>query len=63
MAISTFSPASPDAFLVKESDMSLAKFGHINAIVNELNTKAAAITTATTTATATASSFSRNYLQ
>jgi hypothetical protein len=49
MAISTFSPASPDAFLVKESDMSLAKFGHINAIVNELNTKAAAITTANVT--------------
>ena len=49
MAISTFSPASPDAFLVKESDMSLAKFGHINAIVNELNTKAAAITVADVT--------------
>lgn len=49
MAISTFSPASPDTFLVKESDMSLAKFGHINAIVNELNTKAAAITVADVT--------------
>lgn len=49
MAISTFSPASPDAFLVKESDMSLAKFGHINAIVNELNTKATIVTTANVT--------------
>ena len=49
MAISTFSPASPDAFLLEDSDMSLAKFGHINAIVNELNTKATIISTANVT--------------
>jgi hypothetical protein len=32
-----FRPLSPDPFLVQEADMSLAKFGHINAIVDELN--------------------------
>jgi hypothetical protein len=32
-----FVPQSPDPFLKKDSDMSLAKFGHINAIVDELN--------------------------
>jgi hypothetical protein len=51
MAISTFSPASPDAFLLEDSDMSLAKFGHINAIVNELNTKATIVTTSAVTQT------------
>jgi len=33
-----FVPQSPDPFLNKDEDMSLAKFGHINAIVDELNT-------------------------
>lgn len=32
-----FVPQSPDPFLNKDEDMSLAKFGHINAIVDELN--------------------------
>lgn len=32
-----FVPQSPDPFLNKDADMSLAKFGHINAIVDELN--------------------------
>lgn len=47
--INKFVPSSPDLFLNDDPDMSLAKFGHINAIVNELNTKAAAITTANVT--------------
>jgi hypothetical protein len=33
-----FKPQSPDPFLKKEADMTLAKFGHINAIVDEINT-------------------------
>jgi hypothetical protein len=33
-----FVPQSPDPFLNQDADMSLAKFGHINAIVDELNT-------------------------
>ena len=28
-----FIPESPDTLLIKEADMSLAKFGHINSIV------------------------------
>ena len=32
-----FIPLSPDPFLINEEDMSLAKFGHINAIVKALN--------------------------
>jgi hypothetical protein len=51
MAISTFSPASPDSFIVKDTDMSLVKFGHLNAVVNELNTKATIVTTSTVTQT------------
>jgi hypothetical protein len=39
-----FVPQSPDPFLKKDSDMSLAKFGHINAIVEELNTVNATVT-------------------
>jgi len=31
-----FIPQSPDKYLVKESNMSLAKFGHLNAIVESL---------------------------
>ena len=49
MAISTFSPASPDSFIIKEADMSLAKFGHLNAVVTELNTKATIVTSANVT--------------
>ena len=35
--INKFVPSSPDLFLNDDPDMSLAKFGHINAIVNEVN--------------------------
>ena len=32
-----FNPKSPDEALIKGADMSLAKFGHLNTIVNNLN--------------------------
>lgn len=32
-----FNPKSPDDFLIKGADMSLAKFGHLNAIIDGLN--------------------------
>jgi hypothetical protein len=32
-----FNPKSPDSFLDKGADMSLAKFGHLNAIVDGIN--------------------------
>jgi len=32
-----FRPLSPDPFIIKDEDMTLARFGHINAIVDELN--------------------------
>lgn len=35
-----FKPQSPDPFLKKDADMSLAKFGHLNAIVDEITTMA-----------------------
>ncbi len=34
-----FNPKSPDSFLDKGADMSLAKFGHLNAIVDGINKK------------------------
>jgi len=33
-----FIPASPDALLKKEADMTLAKFGHLNKLVDVINT-------------------------
>ena len=36
--INKFSPVSPDTFLQAEKDMALAKFGHLNAIVDAHNT-------------------------
>ena len=36
--INKFSPVSPDTFLKAGSDMALAKFGHLNAIVDAYNT-------------------------
>ena len=33
-----FTPASPDALLKKEADMTLAKFGHLNKLVDVINT-------------------------
>jgi hypothetical protein len=32
-----FIPKSPDKFLKKDADMALAKFGHLNAIVDKIN--------------------------
>lgn len=32
-----FRPVSPDPFIVEDQDMTLARFGHINAIVDQLN--------------------------
>lgn len=36
--LNKFSPVSPDTFLKAGSDMALAKFGHLNAIVDAYNT-------------------------
>lgn len=51
--INKFVPSSPDLFLNDDPDMSLAKFGHINAIVNEVNkvTGNTAVVTQTTAIT------------
>ena len=38
-----FIPQSPDKFLKKDADMSLAKFGHINAVVDQVTANEAAI--------------------
>jgi hypothetical protein len=42
--INKFSPVSPDTFLKAGSDMALAKFGHLNAIVDAYNTLDTAVT-------------------
>ena len=42
--INKFSPVSPDTFLIAEKDMALAKFGHLNAIVDAYNTLDTAVT-------------------
>jgi len=42
--INKFFPTSPDTFLKAESDMALAKFGHLNAIVDAYNTLDTAVT-------------------
>jgi hypothetical protein len=39
-----FTPKSPDSFIKKDEDATLAKFGHINALVEEVNTLAPAYT-------------------
>ena len=46
--INKFSPVSPDTYLKAGSDMALAKFGHLNAIVDAYNTVDTAVTTLTT---------------
>ena len=46
--INKFSPVSPDTFLKAGSDMALAKFGHLNAIVDAYNTLDTASTAITT---------------
>jgi len=42
--INKFSPVSPDTFLKAGSDMALAKFGHLNTIVDAYNTLDTAVT-------------------
>jgi hypothetical protein len=37
MALNKFIPTSPDVNLKKDEDTSLAKFGHLNAIVEYIN--------------------------
>ena len=39
MAVDIFIPQSPDPYLRDEAAMSLAKFGHINSLVGDINTK------------------------
>lgn len=39
MSFKKFFPTSNDPFLVNQEDMALAKFGHLNALVDELNSK------------------------
>lgn len=39
MAVNIFIPQSPDPYLKDSADMSLAKFGHINSLVGDINTK------------------------
>jgi hypothetical protein len=39
MAVNIFIPQSPDPYLTNEAAMSLAKFGHINSLVGDINTK------------------------
>jgi len=38
-----FRPLSPDPFIIKDADMALAKFGHLNAIIDELNATIASL--------------------
>jgi hypothetical protein len=47
--INKFSPVSPDTFLKAGSDMALAKFGHLNTIVDAYNTLDTSVTTLTNT--------------
>lgn len=47
--INKFSPVSPDTFLKAQSDMALAKFGHLNAIVDAYNTLDTAVTAISST--------------
>lgn len=37
MAYTKFFPVSPDTFLKAESDMALAKFGHLNSLIDYIN--------------------------
>lgn len=47
--INKFSPVSPDTFLKAGSDMALAKFGHLNYIVDNYNTLDTAVTAISST--------------
>jgi len=46
--INKFSPVSPDTFLKAGSDMALAKFGHLNTIVDAYNTLDTIVSNGTT---------------
>lgn len=37
MTLSKFNPLSPDSAITQDSDMTLAKFGHLNKIVDYIN--------------------------
>lgn len=58
--INKFSPVSPDTFLKAEKDMALAKFGHLNAIVDAYNTLDTAVTFGMPVETVTTSDFTKN---
>lgn len=58
-----FVPQSPDKFLKKEADMTVARFGHINAIVDEQNTIADDVTTLETTVTSLSGAVSNMELE
>jgi hypothetical protein len=47
MAVKLFIPQSPDPYLRDEAAMSLAKFGHINSLVGDINTKITGVATDT----------------
>lgn len=47
--INKFFPVSPDTYLKAQSDMALAKFGHLNAIVDAYNTLDTAVTAISST--------------
>ena len=38
MPLEKFIPLSPDPYITQDSDMKLAQFGHLNTIVDYLNT-------------------------
>lgn len=58
--INKFSPVSPDTYLKAEKDMALAKFGHLNAIVDAYNTLDTAVTFGMPVETVTTSDFTKN---
>jgi hypothetical protein len=47
MAVKPFIPQSPDPYLRDDASMSLAKFGHINSLVGDINTKLTGVATDT----------------
>ena len=57
--INKFSPVSPDTFLKAEKDMALAKFGHLNAIVDAYNTLDTAVTFGMPVETVTTTQFDK----
>lgn len=43
MAINKFKPESPERHFLKASDMTLARFGHLNRLVDDINTELQAV--------------------